>query len=117
MILGQEKARLQEISNILASLVKEEETIEKQLEFLCKRNESLEEENANLIKHNNLKQKVQYHLQIKEENNLLRLENQRLLSELNKRQIEIPLKETSIPLEQKRKRGRPKKVTEIPENE
>ena len=53
--------------------------------MLLKRNEELEEANGKLVKHNNFKQKLQYHLQIKQENNQLRMECQRLQLELDKR--------------------------------
>ncbi len=53
------------------------------------RNNKLEEELGKLVKHNNNKQKLQYHLKIKEENNQLRTDNQKLQVELEKRREEI----------------------------
>ena len=47
-------------------------------------NESLKKENEEFVQHQNFKQKLQYHVKIKKENNELREENAHLLDEVTR---------------------------------
>jgi DNA repair exonuclease SbcCD ATPase subunit len=67
--LKAERDRLQAFSDSLSKLDElqgQNKTLEQQFEFLLRRNAELEEANGKLVQHNNHKQKLQYHLQIKQ---------------------------------------------------
>jgi predicted RNase H-like nuclease (RuvC/YqgF family) len=92
--LKQERDRIQLISNKMSRFEEIEgqaHSLEQKFEYLLRRNDELEEENEKLVRHNNFKQKLQYHLQIKQENNTLRSENQKLSLEMDR--MEKRLKE------------------------
>lgn len=90
--LNSERNRIQILEKQLDSvdfMENQANTLEQKLQYLVKRNHNLEDENEKLVKHNNYKQKLQYHLQIKQENNNLRVENQRLAREMERLEKKI----------------------------
>ncbi|XP_071959413.1 kinesin-like protein KIF15 [Antedon mediterranea] len=77
---GQLESKLEEI-------MEEKSRLEQDVEKTRKSNEALRTENTKLVGHQNLKQKIQHHIQIKKENNHLREEVARLNAELLKQDL------------------------------
>ncbi|KAI3629331.1 hypothetical protein MIR68_012638 [Amoeboaphelidium protococcarum] len=71
-------------ANQLKAVPNGEQSLSDKLKQLLDHHSKLEEENDKLVKHNNVKQKLQYHLQIKQENNDLKVENMKLVQENDK---------------------------------
>lgn len=67
--LHAERARIQAVTESLSrfdEIQGQHKDLELLLDLFLKRNKNLEDENAKLVQHNNHKQKLQYHLQIKQ---------------------------------------------------
>ncbi len=72
------------LSTRLATLEQSYEALLREKENLLSHSAALQEDNAKLVAHHNAKQKLHYHVKIKEENNALKQENMALKQELAK---------------------------------